>query len=252
MRHDWRQQITALAFTLIVSGVLAGGDSAQATDVHDTQEVQKFRTQKENASYAVGVEIGRTFKRQDMDVEIDLVIRGMKESLNGEKLLLNEEELLRTLNILTAELKNKQAKTRLMAAQDNKKEGEEFLASNKTKEGINTLPSGLQYKIIAAGNGKKAGDSDTVECQYLGTLINGKVVDNTYRSGQPRTVTLSDTSIIPGLREALRIMPAGSKWQLFIPHELGYGSRPSGRDIGPYSTLIYEVEVLAISSAATS
>ena len=131
-----------------------------------------------------------------------------------------------------------------MVSAENKKEGTAFLARNKTKQGVVTLPSGLQYKILKAGNGKKPVGADTVECHYRGTLINGTEFDSSYRRGQAASFPVS--GVIPGWTEALKLMPVGSKWQLFIPPQLAYGAQGSGRDIGPDATLIFEVELLAI------
>ena len=126
----------------------------------------------------------------------------------------------------------------------NSKEGTAFLAANKSKEGVVTLPSGLQYKILKAGTGPKPTASDTVVCNYSGTLISGKEFDSSYKRGQPATFPVS--GVIKGWTEALQLMPVGSKWQLFIPSDLAYGERGAGGDIGPDSTLIFEVELLSI------
>lgn len=216
--------------------------SAQAI----AEQTLVLKTQKEMESYAMGVEVARNFKRQGIEVDLDLVMRGMKDAMTGDKLLLSDRDLMTTMNIFASELRKKQGKARLTAALDNHKEGEAFLAENKTKEGVVTLPSGLQYKILKAGGGKKPTEADTVECQYRGTLIDGTEFDSTNRAGQPAAFKLSDTNFIPGLREALKLMPVGSKWQLFIPHQLAYGQRGSGRVIGPNATLIFEVELVAI------
>jgi len=223
---------------VLAVGLLAAQAIAEQTPV--------LKTQKEMESYAMGVEVARNFKRQGIEVDLDLVMRGMKDAMTGDKLLLSDRDLLTTMNIFASELRKKQGKARLTAALDNKKEGDALLAENRTKEGVVTLPSGLQYKILKAGGGKKPSDADTVECQYRGTLIDGTEFDSTNRSGQPAAFKLSDTNLIPGLREALKLMPVGSKWQLFIPHQLAYGARGSGRVIGPNATLIFEVELLAI------
>jgi FKBP-type peptidyl-prolyl cis-trans isomerase FklB len=130
------------------------------------------------------------------------------------------------------------------AGEENKKAGEAFLAQNKGKQGVVTLPSGLQYKILKAGNGKKPTENDTVECNYRGTLINGTEFDSSYRRGQPATFGVGQ--VIPGWREALQLMPVGSKWELYVPPDLAYGERGAGRDIGPNSTLVFEVELLGI------
>jgi FKBP-type peptidyl-prolyl cis-trans isomerase FklB len=130
------------------------------------------------------------------------------------------------------------------AAEDNKKAGESFLAENKKKEGVVTLPSGLQYKVLKAGDGKKPTDTDTVECNYRGTHIDGTEFDSSYRTGQPATFKVA--GVIPGWREALKLMPVGSKWQIFVPSQLAYGTRGKPGSVGPNAALIFEVELLAI------
>src|SRR5208282_3574512 len=130
------------------------------------------------------------------------------------------------------------------AAATNKTEGEAFLAANKSKDGVVTLPSGLQYKILTAGTGPKPTASDSVVCNYRGTLINGTEFDSSYKRGQPATFGVGQ--VIKGWTEALQLMPVGSKWQLFIPSSLAYGERGAGADIGPNATLIFEVELVSI------
>lgn len=212
------------------------------------QETPILKTEREKVSYAIGVDVVRNFQQQGIEVDLDLVSKGMKDALSGEKLLMTEEEFRATMSAFRtqvrrqADLKRKQGQTPAMAA-ENKKAGDVFLTENKTKEGVVTLPSGLQYKILKAGEGKKPTEADTVECHYTGTLINGSEFDSSYRRGEP--VTFKVTSVIPGWREALKLMPVGSKWQIFIPPELAYGTRESGR-IPANSTLIFEVELLAV------
>jgi FKBP-type peptidyl-prolyl cis-trans isomerase FklB len=130
------------------------------------------------------------------------------------------------------------------AADKNKAEGEAFLAANKSKEGIVTLPSGLQYKILTEGKGPKPTAADTVVCNYRGTLINGTEFDSSYKRGEPATFPVG--GVIKGWTEALQLMPVGSKWQLFIPSGMAYGERGAGADIGPNATLIFEVELISI------
>jgi FKBP-type peptidyl-prolyl cis-trans isomerase FklB len=130
------------------------------------------------------------------------------------------------------------------AGETNKKEGEAFLAANKTKEGVVTLPSGLQYKVLKAGTGPKPSANDSVVCNYRGTLLDNTEFDSSYKRGQPATFPVG--KVIKGWTEALQLMPVGSKWQLFIPSELAYGPRGAGPDIGPNATLIFEVELLSI------
>ncbi len=171
-------------------------------------------------------------------------MKAIKDVLSGEKLLMSEAELRSTMRTFQAELRQRQAVARTKAAEDNKKQGDAFLAENKTKEGVVTLPSGLQYKILKAGDGKTPTDADTVECHYRGTLINGTEFDSSHLTGKPATFKV--TAVIPGWKEALKLMPVGSKWQLFIPPQLAYGERGAGHEIGPNATLVFEVELLAI------
>jgi len=145
---------------------------------------------------------------------------------------------------LQTEMRAKQAQATKELAEKNKQAGEAFLAENKKKDGVVTLPSGLQYKILKAGDGPKPSAEDTVVCQYRGTLIDGKEFDSSYKHNQPATFPVN--RVIKGWTEALQLMPTGSKWQLFIPPDLGYGDRGAGADIPPDATLIFEVELVSI------
>jgi len=148
---------------------------------------------------------------------------------------------------LQEEARQKQAAKAQSEGSANKTEGEAFLAANKTKEGVMTTPSGLQYKILKAGTGPKPAATDTVVCNYRGTLLNGTEFDSSYKRGQPLTFPVN--GVIKGWTEALQLMPVGSKWQLFIPAQLAYGERGAGADIGPNATLIFEVELVSIQAA---
>jgi FKBP-type peptidyl-prolyl cis-trans isomerase FklB len=211
-----------------------------------------LKTQKDKTSYAVGMNIGKgvagKLKQQAVDIDQAVLLRGMKDALAGGKMLLTEEEERTILTQLSLEARKKQEDQMKLAAEPNKKIGEEFLAANKGKEGVVTLPSGLQYKILTAGTGPKPTATDTVTCNYRGTLINGNEFDSSYKRGHPETFLVN--GVIRGWTEALQLMPVGSKWQLFISSDLGYGDR--GADprsgIGPGATLIFEVELLSIQS----
>jgi FKBP-type peptidyl-prolyl cis-trans isomerase FklB len=170
---------------------------------------------------------------------------------------LTDDEVKAVLTQLQTEVRaRQQEKMKLeqekmkVAAEENKKEGAEFLGENKTKEGVVTLPSGLQYKILTEGTGPKPAATDTVTCNYKGTLINGTEFDSSYKRGQPLSIQVN--GVIKGWTEALQLMPVGSKWQLFIPSDLGYGDRASGPVIGPGATLIFEVELLSIQEKPKS
>ena len=210
----------------------------------DAEEAPQLKTQKDKISYVIGVDVARNFKRLGVDIDMDVLIKGLKDGMAGEKTLMSEDDLRVTMTAYLEELRQKQAAIMKALAEENKKKGEAFLTENKKKEGVVTLSSGLQYKIIKEGSGKTPTENDTVECTYRGTFIDGKEFDSSFRTGKPATFKVS--AVIAGWREALKLMPVGSKWQLFIPPELAYGPMGTGRDIGPNTTLIFEVELLAI------
>ncbi len=209
-----------------------------------TQSVLTLKTQKDKLSYALGMNLGSNLHKETVEVDPAIVLRGLKDGLASGKTLLTEDEARTTLTQLQTEVRSKQQEKMKVAGEMNKKEGVEFLAANKTKEGVVILPSGLQYKILTAGTGPKPTASDTVVCNYRGTLISGAEFDSSYKRGQPASFPVN--GVIKGWTEALQLMPVGSKWQLFVPAELGYGDRGAGADIGPGATLIFEVELLSI------
>jgi len=201
-------------------------------------------TPKDKFSYALGMNLGTSLHRQSVPVDPNILLRGLKDSLAGGKTLLTEDQAKAALTEVQNEMRKKQQEQMQAAGEVNKKEGEAFLAANKSKDGIVTLPSGLQYKVLTQGTGPKPTSADTVVCNYRGTLINGTEFDSSYKRGQPATFPVG--GVIKGWTEALPLMPVGSKWQLFIPAELAYGERAPGPEIGPNSTLIFEVELLSI------
>jgi FKBP-type peptidyl-prolyl cis-trans isomerase FklB len=205
-------------------------------------------TRKQKFSYALGMNIGQglgaNLKKQSVQVDPALVSQGLKDALAGTKTRLTEEEAKGVLTEVQNEVRKQQQEKAQEAAATNKKDGEAFLAENKSKEGVVTLPSGLEYKILTAGTGPKPAASDTVVCNYRGTLINGTEFDSSYKRGQPATFGVGQ--VIKGWTEALQLMPVGSKWQLVIPSSLAYGERGAGAEIGPDATLIFEVELLSI------
>jgi FKBP-type peptidyl-prolyl cis-trans isomerase FklB len=196
-----------------------------------------LKTQKEKESYAMGMNLGMGLHRQGMTLDPALVARGIRDAMTGAKTLITEDEARAAMQQLQNDAFQHVTAT-------NRKEGDAFLTANKSKEGVVTLPSGLQYKILKAGTGPKPTASDTVTCNYRGTLINGTEFDSSYKRGQPASFPLG--GVIKGWTEALQLMPVGSKWQLFIPADLAYGDHPPSRDIAPGSTLIFEVELLSV------
>lgn len=208
------------------------------------QEIPTLKDQKDKVSYSIGMEIGKNLKRQSVDVNPEFLVRGVKDAFSDGKPLMTDEEMKEALMAFQKEMMAKQQELAKMAGEKNQKEGEAFLAENKKKEGVITLPSGLQYKVIKAGSGKKPKATDTVSVHYQGTLINGTEFDSSYRRGQP--VSFPVNGVIPGWTEALQLMEVGAKWQVVIPSNLAYGDRGAGPQIGPNATLIFEIELISI------
>ncbi len=201
--------------------------------------------QKSKASYAIGMNMGTSLRKQSVDVDPNVVAQGLKDAMAGGKLQLTDEEAHAALAQLQTEVRAQQEAKAKAAGELNKKDGDAFLAANKAKPGVVTLPSGLQYKILTPGTGPKPTAADTVICNYKGTLIDGTEFDSSYKRGQPATFPVS--GVIKGWTEALQLMPVGSKWQLVIPSDLAYGERGApGGNIGPDSTLVFEVELMSI------
>jgi FKBP-type peptidyl-prolyl cis-trans isomerase FklB len=211
-------------------------------------EEKKQMSEKEKISYSVGYTQGSGmagfFKTQSVELDTNTVEDGFKAGLSGAKPVLTEDEMHQTLSELQKKIAAKQAEGVKEAAEKNKKAGEAFLAENKKKEGIVTLPDGLQYKVLKEGAGKTPKATDKVKVNYRGTLIDGKEFDSSYKRGEPATFQVN--AVIPGWTESLQLMKVGSKWEVFIPSGLAYGARGAGQMIGPDSTLIFEIELLSI------
>jgi len=248
--------LSILIFSLLyispVAAQTAGANQLPDAPTAKNQAAQSspFKDQKAKTSYALGMNIANGLKRQSIDIDPDILAQAMKDFQAG-KTLLTDEEAIEVLNQLQSEMRARmdaQAKAMEAKRQEvgaaNQKEGEAFLAANKTKEGVVALPSGLQYKMITQGTGPKPIADDTVVCNYKGALINGTEFDSSAKHGGPATFQVN--KVIKGWTEALQLMPVGSKWQLFIPASLAYGDRGAGADIPPNATLIFEVELLSI------
>jgi FKBP-type peptidyl-prolyl cis-trans isomerase FklB len=202
-----------------------------------------LKTEKDKFSYALGMNLGTSLHKQSVPIDPVILERGLKDALAG-KTQMTEEEAKAAIMAVQTEMRKKMEESRQAAGGVNKKEGDAFLVANKTKEGVVTLPSGLEYKILKEGTGPKPTATDSVVCNYRGTLIDGKEFDSSYKRGQPATFPVN--GVIKGWTEALQLMPVGSKWQLFVPADLAYGDRGAGADIGPGATLIFEVELMSI------
>lgn len=216
--------------------------SAPATGAAQTSP---YTTDKEKASYAIGQNIGASMKRDGLDIDPNVLAQGLKDALTGAPSKLSEAEAQSAMTNLRNSVMAKRQEEQQKAGDANKKAGEEFLAANKSKPGVVTLPDGLQYKVEKEGTGPKPKATDQVEVNYRGTLIDGTEFDSSYKRGKPETLGVGQ--VIKGWTEALELMPVGSKWQLVIPSDLAYGANGAG-PIGPNSTLVFEVELLSIKT----
>lgn len=225
------------AFALI--GIISTAQAANS----DTKLELKDKTDK--VSYSIGIDIGKSFKEQSIAINEKAFLKGVRDGQSQKDALMNDEEIRETLLGLQNELVEKQkAETKKMSMK-NKAEGEKFLAENKKRDGIQTLPSGLQYRVVKKGNGsEKPGPTDTVTTHYRGKLIDGTEFDSSYSRGEPVSFTVN--GVIPGWTEALQMMSPGAKWELYIPADLAYGEQGIGNIIPPNSALTFEVELLSI------
>jgi FKBP-type peptidyl-prolyl cis-trans isomerase FklB len=265
MQKSWATKMNLLAAGI----VLLGSAAAQQTPATSTQPPAPAKakpstttphkstaatkpkplalvTDKDKQSYAIGLNVGKSLHRDSIEVEPKFVLQGIEDAQGNGKLLLTDDQIKTVMTELQTQVRQQQEAKRLALAENNKKDGAAFLAANATKEGVVTLPSGLQYKILVAGTGPKPSANDTVVCNYRGTLLDNTEFDSSYKRGQPMTFRVG--GVIKGWTEALQLMPVGSKWQLFIPPDLAYGDRGQGPG-GPNATLIFEVELVSIQPA---
>ena len=227
-----------MKYIAIITGFLIIG--CESTD---NQQRPKLETAMDSVSYSIGVDIGKNMKTQELDINDKAMFAGWKAAFNDEDLQLTEEDMLGTLNNFRKVMQEKAQLRGQQQSEENLSAGQAFLAENANKEGVITVASGLQYKVLKKGLGDKPTEKSSVTVHYRGTLINGEEFDSSYKRGQPYTTLV--TNVIPGWTEALQLMPVGSKWELYIPSNLAYGNSPRGPG-GPNSTLVFEVELLSI------
>jgi FKBP-type peptidyl-prolyl cis-trans isomerase len=204
-------------------------------------------TEKDKQSYAIGLNVGRSLHRDDVDIEPKFVLQGLQDAIGNGKVQLTDDQIKTVMTALQTQVRQKMEAKRLAQVETNKKEGTAFLAANAKKEGVVTLPSGLQYKILTPGTGPKPTPTDSVVCNYRGTLLDKTEFDSSYKRGKPATFPV--TGVIKGWTEALELMPVGSKWEIYIPADLAYGERGQG-PIGPNATLVFDLELLSIQPKA--
>lgn len=223
-----------MKISVLVTSLLMASSVSIATAEDD------LASEKQQFSYAVGLQIGQDLKRNGMDIDADSVAMAIDDVLEGKEPRLTMEEM----QALFSDFQEKETAKKELIANTNKAEGEAFLAKNRGNEGVITLESGLQYKVLTAGSGAQPTAEDTVSVHYRGTLINGTEFDSSYQRGEPATFPVK--GVIGGWTEALQLMKEGAKWQLFIPSDLAYGPRGAGGDIGPNSMLKFDVELLSV------
>jgi FKBP-type peptidyl-prolyl cis-trans isomerase FklB len=219
-----------------------------APEEANSSSAVKLDSTKNRISYTIGVNIGQDFKSQQMDIEPDALLMGLKDTLAGKELQLTEEEMVQEIQNFQQEMQAKLVAEMEQQAAKNKAEGEAFLTENAKREGVVVTESGLQYKIIEPGEGEPPGPADVATVHYRGTLIDGTQFDSSYDRGQPAAFPVG--GVIAGWSEALQLMKPGAKWQLIIPAELAYGDRGAGQDIGPNSTLLFDVELISVEKEA--
>ncbi len=206
-------------------------------------DASELKTDKHRLSYSIGASIGKNLKNEGADVDMDVLIASMKTALTGDKLLLSEAEIRKVMNDYQAQMRQTAIAKKQKALGENKKSGEAYLTQYQAQPGVQALPSGVLYKIVKAGTGKKPMESDMIEVNYRGVLTSGLQFDAT-EPGKPANLKIS--SLIAGWKQALVAMPTGSKWQIVIPAALAYGERGVGNDIGPNEVLVFDVELLTI------
>ncbi|HYV28424.1 MAG TPA: FKBP-type peptidyl-prolyl cis-trans isomerase [Candidatus Eisenbacteria bacterium] len=231
---------------LIVMGIGMATLLGHAADQDKPKDNPAFKNQKEKISYSLGVNYGNTWKRQEVDIDIEMMNKGIRDVLAGKGTLLTEQEIRETLNAYGAELRAKSEEKRKALGEKNKKESEAFLAENKKKPGVITTTNGLQYKVIKEGTGPIPKSTDEVTVNYRGTLIDGTEFDNSQKFS--RRVT----GVVKGWQDALQMMKVGSQWQLFIPSDLAYGQFGKGTNIGPNVALIFDLELLSTKPATNA
>ncbi len=226
----------------VVSIVISAGLALFITGCQTEQKQITLETPADKVSYAIGLDIGQDILGQKLGLNPELLQKGIQDGLAGTEPLLDEEESAQVRASFVEERRAVQNKERLTLAEKNLKEGEAFLTENAAKDGVISLPSGLQYLVIEAGNGATPTADDNVKVHYRGSFVDGSEFENSYAQESPAVFPVR--GVIPGWTEALQLMPEGAKWKLFIPANLAYGEQGAGNKIGPNQALIFEIELL--------
>lgn len=219
--------------------------SANAQNEKTDSGKSALKDQKQKVSYGIGFNLGQNLMRDQLDLDPQILAKGIVDAMTKQKPQMTEEEIRDTLLAFQKELRDQQEAKMKKAQAENVTKGKKFLEANAKKEGVKTTKSGLQYKVVKSGKGKTPTEKDSVTTHYRGTLIDGTEFDSSYKRNQPATFPVS--GVISGWTEALQLMKEGDKWQLFIPSDLAYGERGSGPDIGPNEVLIFDIELLKVN-----
>ena len=230
--------------SLIVVGMLATSTVFAAS----SQASMTPKTQQDQLSYTIGVDLGKNLKSQNLSINADMLAEGVKDALAGSKLKLTDTQMKTALQNFQQKMAKKQQEEFKQVSEDNAKAGADFLAKNKKEKGVVVLPNGLQYKVVKAGNGTPPKANDSVTVDYEGKLVNGQVFDSTYKRGKPATFKVSQ--VISGWLQALKMMKPGAEWMLYIPSDLAYGKQGVGGPIGPNETLIFKVHLISVNPAS--
>ncbi len=204
-----------------------------------------MKSTREKVSYCLGLETGRNLQRQFNDMDAELLRKGFEDAIANNNPKLNQDEIQSIMQALRQQVETQQRQFYAKLSEQNRQEGENFLENNKAQEGVVTLKSGLQYKVLSPGSGPKPSPADVVSVHYRGSFINGTIFDSSYERGKPQVFPLN--RVIPGWSEALQHMHVGDKWQIVVPHYLAYGEAGFGNEIGPNTTLVFEMELLGIN-----
>jgi FKBP-type peptidyl-prolyl cis-trans isomerase FklB len=204
-----------------------------------------MESNREKVSYCIGLETGKNIRNQFKDIDLELLKKGFADAVNERTPALAVDEINQVLQALSRQIQEQQKEFVLQVAEKNLKEGEEFLEANKRKQGVVSLPSGLQYKVVSSGSGPSPTVYDSVKIHYRGHFIDGTVFDSSYERGNPAEFPVG--RVIPGWSEVLKLMKVGDKWQVFIPSYLGYGEAGYGPQIEPNVVLIFDMELLGIT-----
>jgi FKBP-type peptidyl-prolyl cis-trans isomerase FklB len=222
---------------------LAGCAALLSLPAHAQDGIAKLPTDKDKISYAIGLDVARNFRKNNIDFDPDLVVKGLRDGLSGERPLLKEKELRMVLNEFQNSVRQRMSLNQRLLSADNRKKALAFLEANRSQPGVQTLLGGIQYKVLRAAEGPRAGDLDAVQLNFRGTLLDGSEFDAT-DPGKPGTMQL--VQAFNGMKTTLKAMPEGSRWQVWIPPQLGYGERGVGTEVGPNELLVFEIEVLRV------